>query len=73
MIYLALSSGSFSAWIRKGRIPGPLPGTRRWDRLAIDTALDRASGLNSATNMSPLDQWRLKRDAGSPTRLVHDL
>jgi hypothetical protein len=73
MAYLALSGGAFNAWIRQGLIPGPLAGTHRWDRLAIDTALDRASGLNSATNMSPLDQWRLKRDAGSPTRLVRDL
>jgi hypothetical protein len=73
MAYLALSGGAFSAWIREGRIPGPLRGTRRWDRHSIDAALDRASGLNAITNMSPLDRWRSKRDAGSPSRLVRDL
>jgi hypothetical protein len=73
MAYVALSSGAFSGWIREGRIPPPLPGTRRWDRHSIDAALNRASGLNVTTNMSPLDQWRSKRDAGSPSRLVRDL
>jgi hypothetical protein len=73
MAYLALGTASFKAWIEQGLIPGPLTGTRRWDRLAIDAALNRASGLNATTNMSSLDQWRFKRDAGSPSRLVRDL
>jgi hypothetical protein len=35
--------------VRKGIMPTPLPGTHRYDRKAIDAALDRLSGL-SATN-----------------------
>jgi hypothetical protein len=30
---------------KKGIIPGPIPGTARFDRLAIDAALDKLSGL----------------------------
>ena len=28
------SLSTFADWIRKGIIPGPIPGTRRWDRRA---------------------------------------
>ena len=36
---------AFNDWIRRGILPGPIPGTHRWDRKAIDWALDKASGL----------------------------
>jgi hypothetical protein len=26
-------------------MPGPIPGTHKWDRKAIDASLDRLSGL----------------------------
>lgn len=56
--YCGLSLSGFDAWVAEGRVPGPIPGTRRWDRKAIDLALDRASGLESA---SPFEQWRRGR------------
>lgn len=40
-----LSVSTLNRWVQAGRIPGPIEGTTRWDRLAIDRALDRASGL----------------------------
>jgi len=39
------SLSAFNSWIRRGILPGPIPGTHRWDRRAIDQAMDRASGL----------------------------
>jgi hypothetical protein len=39
------SVNAFSDWMRKGIVPGPIPGTSRWDRKALDRALDRRSGL----------------------------
>jgi hypothetical protein len=39
------SLSAFNNWIRRGILPGPIPGTHRWDRKAIDWALDKASGL----------------------------
>jgi hypothetical protein len=55
------SLAAFSDWVRRGIIPGPIRGTKRWDRKAIDASLDRASGLDAASALSPLDAWRMQR------------
>ena len=55
------SMAAFSDWVRRGIVPGPLPGTHRWDRKAIDAALDRASGLETTLQESPLEAWRAQR------------
>lgn len=55
------SLNAFDAWVRKRIVPGPIPGTHRWDRKAIDRALDRRSGLLEAADIS-LQQW-LAEDA----------
>ena len=39
--YCDLSPSGFDTWVRAGRLPGPIPGTRRYDRKALDAALDR--------------------------------
>jgi hypothetical protein len=59
------SMAAFSDWVRRGIVPGPLPGTKRWDRKAIDAALDRASGLGATLRQSPLDAWRAARARAS--------
>lgn len=38
-------SKSLADLIARGVIPGPIEGTLRFDRLAVDAALDRASGI----------------------------
>ncbi|SDO56224.1 hypothetical protein SAMN05216360_12744 [Methylobacterium phyllostachyos] len=43
--YCGLTPGGFRQWVSIGRLPPSLPGTHRWDRRAIDFALDRLSGL----------------------------
>ena len=43
--YCSLRPSTFSAWVAAGRLPKPLPGTRRWDRKALDLALDALSGI----------------------------
>ncbi|CAO4153229.1 hypothetical protein [Methylorubrum aminovorans] len=47
---------AFDGWVRKGIVPGPITGTHRWDRRAIDRALDRRSGLISGATTS-IDEW----------------
>lgn len=62
---------AFKERIRRGLLPGPMPGTRTWDRKAIDAALDRASGLTAKSGLSPLEEWRAKRarrSEGGPHR-----
>jgi hypothetical protein len=53
------SLSTFDDWVRRGIIPRPLPGTHRWDRRAIDTALDKAGGLvNDSKNESEYGAWK---------------
>lgn len=47
---------AFDGWVRKGIVPGPIAGTHRWDRRAIDRALDRRSGLLPDGGPS-IDEW----------------
>jgi predicted DNA-binding transcriptional regulator AlpA len=39
------SLAAFDDWVRRGLLPKPIRTTKRWDRKAIDLALDKASGL----------------------------
>lgn len=50
------TTGAFDTWVRKGIVPGPIPGTTRWDRRAIDRALDRRSGLLESSKET-FDEW----------------
>lgn len=56
------SLSAFDDWVRRGIVPGPIPGTHRWDRRAIDTALDIASSLTSQSR-DQFDEWKARRDA----------
>lgn len=50
---------AFRAWVRRGIMPGPIPGTRRYDRRAIDLALDRLSLITSqSSEQSAYGQWK---------------
>src|ERR1700693_5532377 len=52
------SLSTFSDWIRRGIMPDPIPGTHKWDRKAIDAALDRPirpSVYNHAFPVRPVE------------------
>lgn len=55
--YCGLSPESFAAWVKHKIVPGPLPGTRRYDRHALDLALDRRSGLRQETSDAAFARW----------------
>lgn len=72
--YCGLTAAAFAKWVAQGRIPKPLPGTRRCDRKAIDLALDKASGIQAPSTAPdeeecPLekrmreDEWEKKYEA----------
>jgi hypothetical protein len=67
------SLSAFSDWIRRGIMPGPIPGTHKWDRKAIDAALDRLSGLQLTIAPSPFDQWKAEQDARADQGHSHDV
>src|SRR4051812_10099464 len=54
---------TFTAWIRRDLVPGPIHGTYRWDRKAIDTALDVLRGIDAKLDAKALDQWKAKHRA----------
>src|SRR5450756_347082 len=57
------SLAAFDDWVRRGIVPGPIPGTHRWDRKAIDMKLDLASGLHTTvTPTTALEEWRAKKN-----------
>jgi hypothetical protein len=58
---------AFNDWIRRGIVPGPIPGTNKWDRKAIDAALDRLSGLQPTikSELSPYDEWKASQNANA--------
>ena len=59
------TKAAFDSWVQKGIVPGPIPGTQRWDRKAIDVWLDRASKIASnAASVDPLAEWKAKRANG---------
>ena len=62
--YCGVDAATFDRWRADGIVPGPMPGTRRWDRKAIDIALDRLSGLRDDGSVLPAgrpgsvnDEW----------------
>jgi len=40
-------------WVKAGGLPGPIPGTCRWDLRAIDEAIDLAGGAERSGCGSP--------------------
>jgi hypothetical protein len=61
------SLSAFNDWIRRGIMPGPIPGTRKWDRRAIDAALDRLTGFQRRIEVqsSPYDAWKASQNASA--------
>ncbi|WP_163269675.1 helix-turn-helix transcriptional regulator [Chelativorans alearense] len=78
--YLGVSVSTFHGWVKCGRMPAPVFGSKRWDREAIDAALDRESGIASsvkpeteyqrrkrerALEETPLQKWRRETGYGA--------
>ena len=59
--YIGISVETFDGWRRKGILPGPIPNTHRWDRKALDAALDQAGGLQPHERGSTFDEWKRAR------------
>ena len=54
---------AFRAWVRRGIMPRPMPGTRRYDRRAIDLSLDRLSQITSQSSESSVyGQWKRQNE-----------
>ncbi|UFW82836.1 helix-turn-helix domain-containing protein [Bradyrhizobium barranii] len=68
--YCGVTLATLSKWVAEGRLPPPLRGTRRWDRKALDLALDKLSGIQTPAlteDECPLEQW-MREDAQKTAR-----
>lgn len=45
--YLDIAESTFSMWVATHKMPPAIPGTRKWDKRAIDARLDEISGLDT--------------------------
>jgi predicted DNA-binding transcriptional regulator AlpA len=64
--YCGVSEKGFDQWVRTGKLPRAMKGTRRWDKVAIDYAIDCLSGVSqNAPPPSPsgLQKWVAERRA----------
>jgi hypothetical protein len=63
--YCGIAESTFSMWVATYKMPPCIPGTRKWDRRAIDAKLDEISGLgvNDNAGETDLQKWRRERDA----------
>lgn len=66
--YCGVDVSTFAAWVRRGIIPGPVSATHRWDRKAIDAALDALSRIEDRIEYNALDQWKAKHRASHAER-----
>ena len=67
--YVGVSPGHFSKLVENGAMPTPLEAygrARRWDKAALDHALDSTSGVNgsAAVALGAYDLWRSAHGEG---------
>ena len=60
--YCAVTPSRFYQLVKAGTLPAAIPGTTRYDRIAIDRALDKLSGLTTDAELSPYQKWKQARD-----------
>ncbi|MBB5053065.1 putative DNA-binding transcriptional regulator AlpA [Afipia massiliensis] len=62
--YLGVSTPTFVKWVMAGIIPNSVGSTRKWDKKAIDLALDKISGLDEPKEkQDSYREWKLRQDA----------
>jgi hypothetical protein len=55
-----VSVHTFDVWVRKGILPRPIQGTRRWSRIGIERALSGGNAERSTDceQSSPFEDWK---------------
>ncbi len=74
--YCGIAESTFSMWVATYKMPPSIPGTRKWDKRAIDAKLDEISRLDVTqtedrytkwmrenSGKTDLQKWRRERDA----------
>lgn len=54
--YCGVTAWTLDKYVQRGLLPGPMPGTKRWDRKALDIALDQLSNI-AAPSAPKAGRW----------------
>ena len=58
-----ISAATYDKWQSRGLVPGPVPGTNRYDIKQHDYLLDCRLGISrSGRKLSPLEEWELAHE-----------
>jgi len=58
-----ISAATYDKWQSRGLVPGPVPGTNRYDLKQHDYLLDRRLGISrGGRRLSPLEEWELAHE-----------
>lgn len=61
-----ISHATYDTWHNRGLVPGPVPGTTRYDVKAHDYLLDRKQGITGGREPSALEIWeQTERELGN--------
>lgn len=67
--YCGVTPTCFSMWVASSKMPPAIPGTRKWDKRAIDARLDEISGLDAPAQHAKVSDpdsaylaWRRKEE-----------
>ncbi|MFF0919067.1 helix-turn-helix transcriptional regulator [Rhizobium leguminosarum] len=75
--YCSISPTCFSMWVASHKMPPPIPGTRKWDKKAIDAKLDEISGLVPVNESRPAGnawaEWKARSRERDKYRPLHRL
>lgn len=55
--YCGIGESTFSLWVSTHKMPPAIPGTRKWDKRAIDARLDEISGLTTNEPEDRYEKW----------------
>jgi len=55
--YCGVAQSTFSLWVSTHKMPPAVPGTRKWDKKAIDAKLDEISGLDTEPTEDRYTKW----------------
>ncbi|MGW9949820.1 hypothetical protein J2W92_005171 [Rhizobium leguminosarum] len=62
--YCGIANSTFSLWVASHKMPPAIPGTRMWDKRAIDAKLDEISRLTPGDQEDPYEKWLRENSEG---------
>jgi hypothetical protein len=62
--YTGLAIATFDSYRRRGLLPRPTLPAKRYDRVLLDRAMDKLSGITPS--ITPLEEWKNRRGARQP-------